>query len=99
MFPPQCSKSAPEDTNQVGVDVVEVTSFGSGVDLRNLYKAACRRIIVASAGSGTLAVTTLGSDGTLVNRTLTGVWDRFELPVACTAILNTTNVAKLWVIF
>ena len=54
---------------------------------------------VASAGSGQLAVTTLGVGGTPVARVLTGVWDRFELPVAVLSIQATTNVSKLWVIF
>ena len=99
MFPPICNGSSAEDTNEVGADVVELTSFVAAIDLLTTYKSAARKIIVASAGSGTLAVTTLGSDGVRVDRTLTGVWDRFELPVACTKILNTTNVSKLWVIF
>lgn len=99
MFAPICNGSSAEDTFEVGADVVEITSFVGGVDLRTTYGAAARRLIVASAGSGQLAVTTLGANGTLTARVLTGVWDRFELPVACVSIQATTNVSKLWVIF
>lgn len=82
----------------VGFDIVELTSFNVDIDLVATYGACARKIVVVTAGGGTLNLTAVGVAGTPVNRSLT-VWDRWEQPVGVTKIQTGTTATKIQVIF
>lgn len=87
------------DTTQVGCDFDELSSFGSPIDLVATYGAPARRIVVVTAGSGTLNVTTVGVNGTAVNRSATALVAGDFIDCLITTIRTGTNVSLIRVFF
>lgn len=75
-------------------DALEYSSFSEDIDLVATFGRPVRAIEVITAGSGSLAVVTVGSKG--ATRTLT-VYDHWFKPLEVTVIKAATNVTLLQV--
>ncbi len=86
-----------EPGQTVGTDIIQLTDFSSEIDFEVTYGAPCRKIVIKTAGTGTLVLETYGVNAAQ-SRTITGVWDRFEFSCAIRKIKVGTNVTALWAI-